>query len=263
VGARSIKNDRKDAQVLSEVSCRIDLPSVHVPSQLSRELKSMCGSREILVKCRTMLINNVRGWTRTQLIRIRTGTTPTFQNRLRDYAQTKQIALPEHVERQLSMLDALKLQMKAADQQLAKLAKDHPVCRKLMTTPGVGRVTAVRFVAALDEAKRFRNAHAVQSYLGLTPGENSSSDRKRHTGITKAGAMEVRRTLIQAAWAAFRGSPKEPMVMWAKQIASRRGPFIAIVALARKIAGILFAMWRDGTTYRPSKSAKSAELVVP
>jgi transposase len=50
---------------------------------------------------------------------------------------------------------------------------------------------------------RFRNAHAVQSYLGLTPGENSSSERKQHTGITKAWAMEVRRALIQAAWAAF------------------------------------------------------------
>jgi transposase len=207
-----------------------------------------------------MLINNVRGWTRAQLIRIRTGSTPTFQQRVRDYAQANQIALPEYVERQLVLLDAVKLQVKGADQQLAKLASEHPVARRLMTTPGVGPVTAIRFVAALDDATRFRNAHAVQSYLGLTPGENSSSDRKQNTGITKAGAMEVRRVLIQAAWAAFRRSPNEPMVMWAKQIAARRGQFIAIVALARKLTGILFAMWRDGTTYRSLKSAKSVEL---
>jgi transposase len=256
VGARGVKNDRKDAQTLSEVSCRIDLPSVHVPSQLARELKSVCGSREILVKIRTTLINNVRGWARTQLIRIRTGSTPTFQQRIREYAQTNQISLPEHIERQLVVLDALKVQVKAADQQLVKLASEHPVCRKLMTTPGVGPVTAVRFVAALDDVTRFRNAHAVESYLGLTPGENSSSERKQHTGITKAGSTEVRRTLIQAAWAAFRRSPKEPMVTWATQLAARRGVFIAIVALARKLAGILFAMWRDGTTYRSSKSAE-------
>jgi transposase len=258
VGARGIKTDRRDAQALSEVSCRIDLPSVHVPSQLAREFKSMCGSREILVKTRTMLINNVRGWTRTQLIRIRTGSTPTFQQRVREYAQTNQIPVPEHIERQLALLDALKVQIKAADQQLTKLAGEHPVCRKLMTVPGVGPVTAVRFVAALDDVTRFRNAHAVQSYLGLTPGENSSSDRKQQTGITKAGAMEVRRALVQAAWAAFRKAPKEPMVGWATQIAARRGVFIAIVALARKLAGILFAMWRDGTTYRPSRSAEVA-----
>jgi transposase len=215
VGARGIKTDRRDAQTLSEMSCRIDLPSVHIPSSLARELKSVCGSREILVKSRTMVINNVRGWTRTQLIRIRTGSTPTFQQRVREYAEANQRQLPEHIERQLALLDALKLQVKAADQQLLKLADEHPVCRKLMTTPGVGPVTAVRFVAALDDVTRFRDGHAVASYLGLTPGENSSSDRRQHTGITKAGAMEVRRALIQAAWAAFRKSPKEPMVVWA------------------------------------------------
>ena len=234
VGARGVKNDRRDAQTLSEVSCRIDLPSVHVPSQLARELKSLCGSREILVKSRTMLINNVRGWLRTQLIRIRTGSTPTFQQRVLEYLQTHQLSLPEHIERQLVLLDALKVQVKAADQQLVKLAGEHPVCRKLMTVPGVGPVTAVRFVAAIDDVTRFRNAHAVESYLGLTPGESSSSDRKQHTGITKAGSTEVRRALIQAAWAAFRGRPQEPMVQWATQIAARRGVFIAIVALARK-----------------------------
>jgi transposase len=260
VGARGIKTDRRDAQALSEVSCRIDLPSVHIPSQLARGFKSACGSREILVKARTMVINNVRGWARTQLVRVRTGSTPTFQDRVREYAEANQLSLPEHIGRQLAVLDALKVQIKAADQQLVKLADEHPVCRKLMTMPGVGPVTAVRFVAAIDDVTRFRNPHAVQSYLGLVPGENSSSERKQHTGITKAGAMEVRRTLIQAAWAAFRTAPKEPMVGWATQIAARRGVFIAVVALARKMAGILFAMWRDGTTYRPSKSAEEVAL---
>jgi transposase len=70
--------------------------------------------------------------------------------------------------------------------------------------------------------------------------------------------MEVRRALIQAAWAAYRKAPNEPMVGWAMQIAARRGVFIAVVALARKLAGILFAMWRDGTSYRRSKSAEVA-----
>jgi transposase len=126
-----------------------------------------------------------------------------------------------------------------------------------MTAPGVGPVTAVRFVAALDEAARFPNAHALESYLGLTPGENSSSERQRRTGITKAGPRELRRALVQAAWTAFRTQPSAPMVRWATQIAARRGRFIAIVALARKMAGILFALWRDGTSYRPAEAARS------
>jgi transposase len=87
------------------------------------------------------------------------------------------------------------------------------------------------------------------------PGEHSSSERQKRTGLTKAGPAAVRRMLIQGAWAAFRTRPNEPMVQWARTIAERRGKYIAIVALARKLAGIMFALWRDGTTYRASRSA--------
>jgi transposase len=262
VGSRGVKNDQKDARILSEASCRILLPSVHVPTERSRELKSLCGARETLIRSRTMLINNVRGWQRTRLIRVRGGATSSFPQRLREHAASNQLALPEHVNRNLEMIEALNLQVKAADKQVTKIAGDDPVCRRLMTTPGVGPVTAVRFVAAIDDVKRFSSAHTVGSYLGLTPGEHSSSERTQKLGITKAGSSDVRRTLIQAAWVVMYRS-KDPMALWAKQIEARRGKFIAIVALARKLSGILFALWRDETTYRPSRSAamKSEETV--
>jgi transposase len=255
VGERGVKNDRKDAQVLSRASCRIDLPSVHIPSAKARELKSLCGSREALLRSRTLLINNVRGWLRTQLARIRTGATQTFPARVREHAQATSTELPAYIERQLIVIEQLNAQIKEADLQVRQIANDNPVCRRMMTTPGVGPVTAVRYLAALDDVTRFRNAHAVASYLGLTPGEHSSSDRKQHTGITKAGPSELRRTLIQAAWVTLRQCPQDPMARWAAQIAARRGRFIAVVALARKISGVLFAIWRDGSTYRPSRSA--------
>ena len=255
VGARGVKTDRRDAQVLSEVSCRIELPSVHVPSALARELKSMCGAREALVETRTKLINNVRGWTRTQLWRIKKGSTGSFAARVRGHAVALALPLPTHIERQLVVIETVHEQIKAADQQVTQTATEHTICRLLMTAPGVGPVTAVRFVAALDDASRFPHAHALQSYLGLTPGENSSSERERRTGITKAGPTELRRTLVQAAWSAYRTRPNDPMVAWATQVAARRGLFIGVVALARKLAGILFAMWRDGSPYRASKAA--------
>ena len=65
----------------------------------------------------------------------------------------------------------------------------------------------------------------------------------------------MRRMLVQAAWAAIRRAPNEPMVRWAMKIIERRGKFIGVIALARKMAGILFAIWRDGTTYRSELSA--------
>lgn len=256
VGARRIKTDERDARTLSQVSCRIDLPSVHIPSPASRELKSLCGSREILIEVRTKVINNVRGWLRTQLWRIRRGATVTLPARIREQAMASGVGLPEHIERQLVVIETLTMQLRAADRQLGKLAFEQPLCRRLMTVPGVGPVTAVRFVAAVDDVTRFPNAHAVQSYLGLTPGEDSSSERQRRTGITKAGPSALRRVLIQGAWIAFRRHAREPMVSWASQVALRRGKRIAVVALARKLAGILFALWRDGSTYRPSLSAQ-------
>lgn len=255
VGARGLKNDQRDARTLSEVSCRIDLPSVHIPTERARELRSMCGNRECLIETRTKLINNVRGWLRTQLWRIRPGTTNTFPQRVRAHASSSG-TLPPHMEATLIVVETMNVQIKAADRELNRIAGADPLCRRLMTVPGVGPVTAVRFLAAVDDVTRFHNAHAVASYLGLTPGERSSSERQQRTGITKAGPSQVRRALVQAAWSAIRMRPNEPMVRWATQIALRRGKFIAVVALARKMAGILFALWRDGTPYHPSRSAR-------
>src|SRR5690606_6315270 len=164
-------------------------------------------------------------------------------------------SLPVHIEQVLFVIEALNVQILASDRRLRELARASEVCRRLMTIPGVGPVTAVTFVAAIDDVSRFEHAYRLQSYLGLTPGESSSSERERRTSITKAGPASVRRTLIQAAWTIVRRRPTEPMVRWAAQIAERRGKFIAIVALARKIAGIMFALWRDETTYQASMAA--------
>lgn len=121
-----------------------------------------------------------------------------------------------------------------------------------MTAPCVGPVTATRFAAAVDEVSRFSDAHRLQSYLGLTPGENSSSEKKQRTGLTKAGAVKVRWALIQAAWVARRYYKNDPVVLWSSEAEKRRGKHVAVAALARRLAGILFAMWRDGRDYTPN-----------
>lgn len=260
VGARRIKTDRRDAQVLSEVSCRVDLPSVHVPTELARRRRTMCGMREELVASRTALINCVRGWTRTALLKIGPATSATFPKRLRAATLERPDGLPQHVERLLLVIDSLNEQIKLADAELEELAQHDPVCARLMSVPGVGPVTSVRFVAAIDDVSRFPSAHAVESFLGLTPGENSSSERKQRTGITKAGPAAVRRALGQAAWALRGHRPLDPMCQWAMQIEQRRGKHVATTALARKLAGVLFALWRDGSRYepRPAKAEQAA-----
>ena len=251
VGSRGTKTDRRDAQILSEVSCRIDLPSVHVPGQESRRRKSMCGMRDSLVKARTQLSNCLRGWLRSQGHHVKAGSIETFARRVREIGPQ----LPAYVERQLHVLDDLTRNIIEAEKELEREARADITCRRLMTVPGVGPNTALRFVAALDEIGRFDGAHKVQAYLGLVPGENSSSERKRRTGITKAGPAALRHTLVQAAWAARRCRRRDPLQLWNAEVEKRRGKRVALLALARKLAGLLFAIWRDGGQYEPLKGA--------
>jgi transposase len=257
VGARGKKTDLLDARALSEASCRIDLPSVHLPSAWSRRVKSMCGMRDVLVQSRTMMVNSVRAWSRTQLKAVRRATLKTLPLRMREQAASCGEKLPDFVERLLVSIEQLTEQIKAATKELSALAGENEVCRRLMTVPGVGAITALRFVAAIDEIGRFSHAHQLESYLGLTPGEDSSSERRRITSITKAGPSQVRWTLVQASWAALRCAPNDPMCRWAKQVMLRRGKRIAIVALARKLAGILYAIWRDGSAYDPARNGSA------
>jgi transposase len=265
VGERGVKNDVRDARKLSEVSTRIDLPSVHVPSEMARYWRSLLKSRETLIETRTKTISHVRGWLRTQLWKIGSGATETFPNRVRHYATNQNSPLPSHIEDALALIELMNTQAKASMNRIRELAKGNSVCRRLMTTPGIGPVTALAFVAVVDDISRFRHAYQLTSYLGVTPGEDSSSERSRRTSITKAGPTSMRRLLVQAAWAVFRYrlyDPKRlqvhPLLRWATQIAERRGKCIAAVALARKLATVMYALWRDQTEYSPLRAAAPA-----
>jgi len=254
VGSRGVKTDRKDAQVLSQVSTRIELPSVHIPSEEARKRKSMCGMREALVGARTQLVNTVRGWLRTQNLSPKKGAVESFVARVKALS-VQGLQLPEYVGRLLETIEQLNGQLKAADQELEKLTTADPVCHRLRSVPGVGAVTAVRFAAALDQVERFGSAAQVASYLGLVPGENSSSERRRITGITKAGSKQTRWTLVQAAWSFLRwAKDDDPVLQWARAVMIRRGKKVAVVALAHKLAAILYALWRDGSSYQSKRA---------
>ena len=112
VGARRHKTDQRDARALSEVSCRIDLPSVYIPKTESRDRKTMCGMREALVGARTKIINNVRGWLRSRGRRIERGGRASFKQRVEAAWQGP---LPSYVERQLLVLDVLTTQISEAN----------------------------------------------------------------------------------------------------------------------------------------------------
>ncbi len=249
VGARGIKTDRRDAQALSSVSCKVELKSIHIPSERARTWRALCNARDALVSSRTKLTNTVKSQLRGHLVSSCPRRSKLLPTTIRKLWVDLQGKTPPHVERLLATIELLDVQIAEADKEIRGLVKADELCRRLTTVPGVGPITALRYVATLDEISRFSTAHDVQSYLGLTPGENSSSSRIQRTRLTKAGSPQMRFLLVQAAWSARRCAANHPMVKWASQIAERRGNAIAAVALARKLAGILFALWRDGATY--------------
>jgi transposase len=150
----------------------------------------------------------------------------------------------------ISLLQALEPELAKTERITQELAEREPMTRFLMTAPGVGLIVAAMFVSVVDDAKRFSRAHQLESYLGLVPSEDSSGGKRRIGAITKQGNTYLRALLVQAGWCILRmKDTNDPIKSWGDALAQRRGKRIAVVALARRLAGVLWAMWRDGTVY--------------
>lgn len=247
---RGVKTDRRDARTLMEALRLGAYRAIHRASSAQRHVRAQLVVRDALIRTRTRYVNVVRALTRREGLRVATGG-------------------PEHLERKLAVLplapelvaelaplrvvlEPVNGEIARADEQLAATAAGDPLFARLRTAPGIGPVTAVAFVATLDDVGRFRTAHQVQGYLGLTPREYSSGERQQRGRISKTGSPRMRALLVEAGWRLLRSNDPAAAALraWAERIAARRGTNVAAVALARRLAGILYALWRDGTTYR-------------
>jgi transposase len=149
----------------------------------------------------------------------------------------------------------LNQQLAYCDERIEHLAAQDPRVPRLRSVPCVGPVTAAAVLAAVDDAQRVHHAHQLEAYLGLVPREYSSGETQRRGPITKAGHSCTRGLLIQAAVSILRRRPPqaEELWTWALRLAARRGKHVAVVALARRLAGILYALLRDGSVFEPQR----------
>lgn len=257
--ARRVKTDRRDAQALAH-ACRLGAyRPAHRTSTQRRHLRTRVAVREALVRTRAAWISRIQPLLRREGFRIRSGAPETFIRRVAEL--TLPDVLVTVIAPLLRLLAPINEQIQALDEELERIVATDDVARRLTTVPGVGPVTAVAFVATVDDVSRFRGAHQLEAYLGLVPSEWSSSEVQRRGQITKAGNNRMRWLLVQAAWCILRRRRKSETAAlrdWADRIASRRGRSIAAVALARRLAGILFALWRDRTAYDASKLQRLA-----
>lgn len=247
---RRIKTDRRDVAALAE-ACRLGVfRPAHRVSAEQRQRRREVRVREQLIRTRTQLINLLRAQLRQDGYRLPAGSADTAVRRYRrlDLPTTLAQALAPVI----SMLEALAPALADADAAIEAAATADPIVRRLMTVPGIGPVTAVTFRAVLDDVERFTDANAVTAFLGLVPREQSSGEHQRKGRITKAGSRPLRALLVNAAWCVWRQRRgRAALHAWVEQLAARRGRRIAVVALARRLARILYALWRKEEDYRP------------
>ncbi len=253
--SKKVKTDRRDARALCE-ACRLGAyRTAHRISDEARATKNLLAVREQLVLTRSRYISFAKSLLRGEGLRLNSSDADRLSRKL------EAMELPEVLRQTLTPLIAamktLDEQIVITDKELERLAADNETVKRLRTVPGIGIVTATSFVAIIDKVERFETAKQVRMYLGLVPSENSSGERQQRGGLTKAGNRRLRYLLVEASWSLMRskdvGATK--LQKWARGIALRRGKQIAAVAIARKLAGILFAMWRDGTNFGTGKES--------
>jgi transposase len=263
VGQHKRKNDAIDAEVIALAVESGRIPAAHVLSPERRALRAQLSVRGALVETRAKYVTTVRGLARAAGVLLPTCSTETFAAKFEAAASLElDAATRTLIAPLIAVLQALDLELARVEQQLTALAQRDPIIGLCATVPGVGLIVACTFVAVIDEARRFHNAHAVGAYLGLVPGEATTGGpgKRRLGSITKQGNTMARVMLVQAAWLILRSrDTTDPLRRWADNLVEKRGKRIAVVALARKLAGVLWAMWRDGTVYdRATNAAASA-----
>jgi transposase len=259
VGRHRRKNDKIDAEVIARALESDRYPKAHVLSPERRELRKRLSVRSALVETRVKLTVTIRGLARATGAKIGRGQPGNFLEKVAS------ANLPAELRRDIAplveVLARIQTQLDEVEHELVDFAKKDPIICLLATAPGVALIVAATYVSVIDEAKRFRNAQAVGSYVGLVPGEDTTGGpKKRRLGsISRAGNSMVRAMLVEAAWQIVRGKDDDdPLYQWANHVAEKRGRKIAAVALARKLATVLYAMWRDNTVYEPVKQARAS-----
>jgi transposase len=150
-------------------------------------------------------------------------------------------------------IEGLEAHMRAAEQQLGIVAADMPDVPLLRTVPGIGLITATALVARVTDIRRFRSGRHFANYVGLTPREDSTGSRRRLGAIGKQGDVYVRMLLTHGArsilWHAKTAKAPTTLQRWALQTEQRRGHNVAAVAVANKLARIVWAVWAHGRPF--------------
>jgi transposase len=248
------KNDVADAEAICEAATRPTMRFVAVKSEERQGIAVILRTRELLIRQRTQIINALRGHLAEFGVIVPKGVSNT--GKLMDHICDPATALPEtardalsHLTDSLSRLDD---HNQGLDREISRRAKESGTARRLMTIPGIGPLIAVAIVALAPPPETFRRGRDFAAWLGLTPKQNSTGGKQRLGATTKMGERSLRRLLIIGAnsvvsWRAKKGAMSGS---WLEGMLARKPAMLVRVALANKMARIVWAVMSSGQTYR-------------
>jgi transposase len=257
------KNDRLDASKLAMLLYLDQLPRVHLPSREVSAWRALIQNRRRLVQRRTGVKNQIRAILRSEMIvcpwrscwtRRGLRWLMSLQQETTKLEPTKSLILSMHLEQ----LAVISLQILQVEQRLDEMAALDGRVALIRTVPGIGPRTAEAIVAFTDDVRRFQNCRQFASYFGMTPTEDTSAGLVRYGHISKRGPSVVRWVLVEAIYQVVRRVPELRAILERVQRGRKDRRKKAIVAVARKLLTILFAMLRDGTPFDASKVSLAA-----
>jgi transposase len=247
---RRNKTDRTDAKALLEAHRNDEIQPVPVKTLEQQAVASLHRVRSTWLATRTARLNTRRGLLREFGVVIPVGAqhgVPQVQALVEDAEAPIPSALRATLVALADEIRAVEVQMAAVECQLAALARQMPLVTLLQTVPGVGVITATALVAMVGDVRRFRSGRRFASYLGLPHKEDSTGSRRRLGAISKQGDVYLRMLLIHGArsflWHAKAAAQPTALQRWAVSTEHRRGHNIAAVAVANKLARIVWAAW--------------------
>lgn len=257
---RSNKTDKNDARGIAEIMRAGVYKSVHIKSVESQHIRSLLTVRKFL---RTRATDTEIAIGSTLLVygyKLRLAGRATLEQRVRKLVGANAF-LASLIEPLLAVRKRTLEEVGAFERRLKTIAADDPVCRRLMTAPGVGPLVALAYRSAIDEPRRFRSRD-VAAHLGLTPKVNQSGMRDATGHISKRGDAAARTALFLAAREQLKKTGRSSWLKeWANAVAARRGAMKALVAVARRLAVILHRMWVTETDFRWSRPLETGVVI--
>jgi transposase len=248
--AMTVKTDRNDARGIAQLLRSGWYRPVHAKSVSAQEVRALLTSRKLMQTKLLDVESGIRGVLRGFGLKVGPISRGRFEMRIRDLVAGEPI-LETMIDAMLGARAALETEFKRLHRALLGIVRDDPICRQLMSVPGVGAIVAITFKSGIDDPTRFKHSRDVGPHFGLTPRKYQSGELDVTGSITKVGDRMVRTALYEAASVMLTRTVRfSSLKAWGMAVARRRGTKKARVALARKLAVILHRMWVDGTTFR-------------